>query len=457
MKIFFLFLFLICFTDAHLCQINLQKKSNDNLVAPVSPMGWNSWDCFGTTVTEGEVKENADYMAKNLVQCGWQYIVVDIQWYEPNAKAHGYRKNAELSMDRFGRLIPASNRFPSSKDGLGFKLIADYIHKLGLKFGIHIMRGIPRQAVKQNLPIKNSSFRARDIVDTNNICPWNTDMYGIKADTKGGQDYYNSIVELYSKWGVDYIKADDMAAFNKNPANRGRLNEIAALSNAIKKYNRPIVLSLSPGPASIEQVRFLKAHAQLWRISDDFWDRWEDIIKQFEYMRSWYIYTGPNSWPDADMLPLGKIGIRAERGDSRFTRFTHDEQITLLTLWSIFRSPLMFGGNLPDNDEFTLSLITNEEVIAVDQKSYNGHEVYNGDDIIIWSANITNSNDIYLAVFNISNENKPDIVVQWKKLDLKNKNYKVRNLWSKKNLGKFENSISLSINKHSAKLLKLSE
>ncbi len=455
-KLFFPFL-VICFILIFSKNFYSQTESKETLAAPTPPMGWNSWDCFGTTVTENEVKENADYMSKNLLQHGWKYIVVDIQWYEPNAKAHGYRKNAKLVTDKYGRLLPAVNRFPSAVDGKGFKSIADYIHKLGLKFGIHIMRGIPRQAVKQNLPIMDSQFHAKDIADTNNVCPWNTDMYGVKANTPGGQAYYNSIVELYSKWGVDYIKADDMTAYNGKKADEGRLNEIAALSNAIKKYKQSIVLSLSPGPASIGQVEFLQSHAQMWRISDDFWDKWTDILKQFDYMKTWYKYVKPNSWPDADMLPLGKIGIRAERGNSRSTNFTKDEQITLISLWSIFRSPLMFGGNLPDNDEFTLSLISNDEVLAIDQNSYNNHEAYEDSDIVVWSANIPNSKNIYIGVFNTNDGNNSDIKINWEKLGLKNKTYNVRDLWTKTNLGSFENLISLSINKHGAKLLKLSD
>src|SRR5579862_4395461 len=95
-------------------------------VADTPPMGWNSWDCFGTTVTEAEVKANADYMAKHLRAHGWRYVVVDIQWSEPNAKAHGYRPDARLTMDEYGRLIPAVNRFPSSAGGRGFRPQADY-------------------------------------------------------------------------------------------------------------------------------------------------------------------------------------------------------------------------------------------------------------------------------------------------------------------------------------------
>ena len=445
---------LIIFLIAMLFVSAQEAETAVNNLAPAPPMGWNSWDCFGTTVTEDEVKANADYMAEKLSQYGWQYIVVDIQWYEPNAKAHGYRENAELITDEYGRLLPASNRFPSSEGGKGFKSLADYIHNLGLKFGIHIMRGIPKQAVRQNLPVKGTDLHARDIADTNSVCPWNTDMFGVRADTPGGQAYYDSIVELYKEWGVDYIKADDMAALNGHKADENRLNEIKALHNAIVKNGRPIVLSLSPGPASVEQADFLAENAQLWRISDDFWDKWTDILKQFDYMREWQNHIGPASWPDADMLPIGKIGIRAERGENRFTHFTEDEQYTLITLWSMFRSPLMFGGNLPGNDDFTLSLITNGEVMAVNQNSSNNREVYNKDGIVIWTANVPNSDDIYAAVFNINDESK-SIALPWENFGIENNTYGVRDLWTKTELGEITDSISFDINAHGAKLIKL--
>jgi alpha-galactosidase len=430
-------------------------KEGKKILALTPPMGWNSWDCFGTTVTEQDVKANAEYMAKHLLRYGWSYIVVDIQWYEPNAKSHGYRKDAELTMDSCGRLLPAVNRFPSAANGKGFKPLADYIHSLGLKFGIHIMRGIPRQAVKQNLSIYNSFASAKEIVDTLNVCPWNTDMYGIKIDVSAGQTYYDSIVRLYAEWGVDYIKADDMSASNNQPADKGRLNEIDALSRAIKKSDRQIVLSLSPGPASTTQASFLKEHAQLWRISDDFWDKWSDIIQQFGFMRNWYKYISVGAWPDADMLPLGKIGIRAERGSARQTRFTKEEQFTLMTLWSIFRSPLMFGGNLPDNDEFTLSLITNEEVLAVNQKSVGNKELYAKGDTVVWTADIPETKEKYVALFNISNSEMENVKIKWKDLNVSSEKCAVRNLWEKKDLGEFIKECNVKINSHGAILLKV--
>ncbi|MCB9260496.1 MAG: glycoside hydrolase family 27 protein [Ignavibacteriales bacterium] len=449
-KLFFIVivLFLISCNDQSL------EKNTDIVFAPTPPMGWNSWDCFGTTVSEEEVKANADYMAEHLKEFGWQYIVVDIQWYEPNAKAHGYRKFAELDMDEFGRLIPAVNRFPSSANGNGFKPLADYIHNKGLKLGIHIMRGIPRQAVKNNLPIKGTDFTAQEVADTNSKCPWNTDMFAVK-NTEGGQAYYNSIIELYNSWGVDYIKADDMTAFSGNPADESRKANTNMLSKAIKNFNRPIVLSLSPGPASVEQAKFLEQNAQLWRISDDFWDKWTDILQMFNYMRAWQNHIGPTTWPDADMLPLGKIGIRAERGDNRFTRFTKDEQITLMSLWSMFKSPLMFGGNLPDNDEWTLKLISNEEVLAVNQHSKNNKEIYNKDSIVVWSANPKDSKNIYLGIFNI-NESDTSIALKFENMNLSSNKYQIRDLWEKSDIGSYEDSINLQLNKHGAKLLLLS-
>jgi len=419
-------------------------------ISPIPPMGWNSWDAYGTTVTEQEVKANADYMAKNLKKFGWQYIVVDIQWYEPNAKAGGYRTDAELVLDGYGRLLPAVNRFPSAAGGKGFKPLADYIHKLGLKFGIHIMRGIPRQAVRSNLPVLGTNTKAAEIADRNNVCKWNTDMFGIDTSKPGAREYYDSIVKLYAGWGVDYIKADDMSApvFQES--------EIAALQTAIRKSGRPIVLSLSPGPAPVEQIAKLRRDANLWRISDDFWDRWPDLKKQFEYARKWQELTGPNAWADADMLPLGRIGIRAERGKDRQTRFTRDEQITMMSLWLIFRSPLMFGGDLPGNDAWTNSLITNKEALLVNKNSFNNRELFNRGDKIAWVADIPKSKEKYVAFFNTNDTGPEEIKVGCLEIGLKSANCQVRDLWSAKDLGLFKNQFSAEINSHGAGLFLVS-
>jgi len=420
------------------------------LLAPTPPMGWNSWDSYGTTVTEDEVKANADYMAKNLKAHGWQYIVVDIQWSDASAKAHGYRPNAELTMDEYGRLMPAPNRFPSSANGKGFKPLADYVHSLGLKFGIHIMRGIPRRAVAANLPIAGSKYKAADVANEASVCPWNTDMYGVDV-TKGGQDYYDSIVQLYASWGLDFIKADDMFG---GGANGDHSAEIDALSKAIGKSGRAIVLSLSPGTRDDSQAAFLAEHAQMWRISGDLWDRWSDVKNQFARVNRWSAHIQPGHWPDADMLPLGKIGLRAERGEPRMSGLTHDEQTTLITLWSMARSPLMFGGNLPDNDEFTLQLITNDEVLGVNQHSSANHQLFANGNQIAWEADVPGSRAKYVAVFNTGDAADEDVSVKWSDLGLSGK-CAVRDLWAHKDLGTAAGEDVFHVKPHAAGLYRV--
>jgi alpha-galactosidase len=411
-------------------------------------MGWNSWDSYGPTVREDEVKANADYMASNLKEFGWQYIIVDIEWYQPNAKSHGYIPRGEVTMDEFGRFVPATNRFPSSGNGNGFKPLADYVHSKGLKFGFHIMRGIPREAVEKNLPIKGSAFHAADVADKVNVCRWEgmEDTYGVDMSKRGAQAYYDSVAELYASWGADYIKADDLST----PA---RASEILALHEALKKTGRPIVLSLSPGPFLTDYADFLKTTAQMWRISFDFWDNWDALKRQFEITHTWETYVQPESWPDADMLPLGRIGIRAERGEDRSSLFTHDEQQTLMTLWSIFRSPLMFGGDLPSNDSFTLSLLSNSEVLNVNQHSADGRQAYHQGDTIAWTANAPHSSGKYLAVFNIGDKSE-NALLNWTDVGIEAKEAKVRDLWLHKDLGS-QNRIQVSLAPHASVLYQI--
>ena len=236
----------LCWIFLAWCASGLQAQDFGTW-ASTPPMGWNSWDCFGPTVTEQEVKANADYMADHLKNSGWQYIVVDIRWYVENDKAHGYNeKDPVMRMDEYGRLIPAVNRFPSSAGGRGFKPLADYVHGPGLKFGIHIMRGIPRLAVERNTPIFGAKRTAREIYSSENPCLWLRDMYTVDCNKSGAQEYYNSIFALYASWGVDFVKVDDIASpYHKD--------EIEMIRNAIDQCGRPIVLSLSPGPTPLEE------------------------------------------------------------------------------------------------------------------------------------------------------------------------------------------------------------
>ncbi len=357
---------------------------------PKPILGWNSWDIFGTSVTEQQVKEQADAMVVQLLPSGYKYLTVDIQWYEPESKGHGYDPNSTLTMDEYGRLTPGLKKFPSAANGKGFKPLADYVHAKGLKFGIHIMRGIPRQAVEKNTPVLGTNVKAQDIAIKSSTCAWNPDMYGVDATKPEGKAYYNSIVQMYADWGVDFIKCDDIS----RPYDSVQKAEIEALRNAIDKTGRPIVLSLSPGATPIAAAEHVTHHANMWRITDDFWDKWGLLQAMFERLDAWTPYRGPGHFPDADMLPIGIVDFK------RPTNFTKNEQYTLMSLWAIGRSPLIFGGDMTKLDDFTKEMLTNPEMLKVNQESTNNRQVSRDSNLIVWTADDPHSNDKYVAFFN---------------------------------------------------------
>jgi hypothetical protein len=367
-----------------------QTTKNYHQWAVTPPLGWNSWDIFGTTVTEQQVKEQADAMAINLLPSGYKYLTVDIQWYEPESKGHSYDPNSPLTMDEYGRLTPGLKKFPSAADGKGFKPLADYVHSKGLKFGIHIMRGIPRQAVAKNTPVLGTNVKAQDIAIKSSTCAWNPDMYGVDATKPEGQAYYNSIIQMYADWGVDFIKCDDIS----RPYDKVQKAEVEALRNAIDKTGRPIVLSLSPGATPISAGEHVMNHANMWRITDDFWDKWGLLQAMFERLDVWTPYRDAGHFPDADMLPIGIIDFK------RPTNFTKNEQYTLMSLWAIGRSPLIFGGDMTKLDDFTREMLTNPEMLKVNQESTNNRQVSRKNNLVVWTANVPDRKDKYVAFFN---------------------------------------------------------
>ena len=431
------------------------STGNKNSFAPRPPRGWNSWDCYGAAVTEEILKKNADYMAENLKEYGYEYIVCDIQWYEPTAKSHYYNNFADLCMDEYGRLIPAVNRFPSAEDDKGFAPIADYIHGKGLKFGIHIMRGIPRVAVHNNLPIKGTDLRARDIAHPASICAWNTDMYGIDATRPGAQEYVDSIIEMYASWGIDFIKIDDICVNYKVAGVESNLtyckDEIELYRKAIDKTGREIVLSLSPGPAMLEEAEHLCQNANMWRITNDFWDDWRLLLNMFDRCEKWSSYVADGCYPDCDMIPVGHLAI-VDGNDGRYTNFTRDEQVTMLSLWSIFRSPLILGCELTDLDSRTKELITNREVLDLNNNSRNARQFKRNDKCIIWRSN-DESGAEYVAVFNISAMDD-DFAVSNRDLELDGR-YLMHDMWEHSDIGEMTDKTAFRINAHGCKLLRL--
>jgi hypothetical protein len=426
--------------------ISVDAQNDFKQWAQTPPMGWNSWDCYGPTVTEQEVKANADYMAAHLKKYGWEYIVVDIRWFVENDKAGGYNQtDPRYVMDEYGRYLPAVNRFPSAANGQGFKALADYVHSKGLKFGIHIMRGVPVQAVNKKLPIKGTGVTADLIYTTELQCRWLKDNYTIVATKPGAQEYYNSIMELYASWGVDFIKVDDLS----RPYHEAEINLIR---NAIDKTGRPIVLSTSPGETPIDKAEHVKEHANMWRMVDDVWDVWKDLPHLMKVAEKWYPYIQPGTWPDCDMIPLGRISIRGERGKDRQSRLTHDEQYSLMTFFIIFKSPLMFGGDMPSLDPFTQSLLTNEAVLKMHREGTEVKQIFQQDGKVAVTSFNPKTKERYLAVFNLSDSKTPvEVSVNLSDLGI-SKKCKVKNMWTGKQVGKFRKIFSVPLAAHASGL-----
>jgi len=423
-----------------------------NQHAPRPPMGWNSWDCYAAAVTEKQLLDNARFMALKMLSSGWEYIVCDIQWYEPLAgTGEGeYRPFAELCIDEYSRLLPAENRFPSSAGGKGFAPIAEKIHDMGLKFGLHYMRGIPRQAVHNRLAIKGANTTADKIANPFSISRWNSDMYGVDAGNPRARDYYNSIFEQFALWGVDYVKVDDICNTNMYPgAPYSGKGEMELISGAISNCARPMVLSLSPGPALIEKAWHLSRYANMWRITDDFWDRWDLLKDMFARCEIWQSHVKSGCWPDCDMLPLGRVGEGFKK--PRDTNFTRDEQRALMTLWCVFRSPLMMGGELTGMDDWTLSLLTNDEVLAVQRFGANPCQIAFNNEEAVW-MNDAGNGGINLALFNLSDDER-EVCCPLSALGFNEA--RLRDLWNKKDTGIVKEKIVLKIKPHGAELYKV--
>jgi hypothetical protein len=430
-----------------------QQGTQQASLAPTPPMGWNSWDSYGLTINEDQFRANVDVLAKRLRRAGYRYAVVDEGWYLANPEDAGKPETLKYRIDGNGRYEPATNRFRTAAGDAGFKPVADYVHAHGLRFGLHIIRGIPKKAVAANLPVADSAFHAADVADKADTCPWNPDNFGVR-DNAAGQAWYDSLMKQYARWGVDYIKVDCIASHPYKG------DEIRMIHRAIAKSGRPMVLSLSPGPAPLEQAAELGQNAQLWRISDDVWDFWkkddgkhfpQSVKDQFAVIAGWAKYVKPGNWPDADMLPLGELAPAPGYGKVRATRLTQDEQRTMVTLWSIARSPLFFGGNLTQLDDWTAALVTNPAIVAMDQQGRDQRLAEQDEDVVAWTTKAGGKD--YLALFN-RGDSSASVKAGFSKYGLKAGSYAARNIWEVKDLGKIA-EVSGSIAPHGVLLLEL--
>lgn len=423
------------------------------------PMGWNSYNCFGSAVHEDEVKANTDYMARILKPYGWEYIVVDFLWSYPNPPlsrlGNIMQQRLEdgsyipwLAMDKWGRLLPDMHKFPSARAQESFRPLADYIHAAGLKFGIHLMRGIPRQAVLARTPVLGAPGITADMIaDTSSVCAWSNHMYGLDMSKKGAQEYLNSLLDLYASWQVDFIKVDDLA----RPY---REKEVEGYKKAIDQSGRPMVFSLSPGATPVSEAAHVSSYGTMWRLADDFWDDWSMVLNMLRLGHEWQGKGSEGHWPDCDMLQIGKLSKRGPVGPERFSRLTDQELLTHMTFWSIFRSPLMIGGNMPENRSMEESLFTNKEVIEVNQQGEHPFQVSERNNKLVWASHIQQSTDLYVALFNLAG--KVQVVsIDFKALGLKGR-CTVKDLWHHKNLGVFTHGYGQQIPVHGAALVRIS-
>jgi len=412
--------------------------SDARTLASAPPMGWNSWDAYGLTIDEAQFKANAAVLAK-LAGSGWHYAVIDEGWYMEDPRGKD-RETRRYVIDGHGVLIPAPARFPSSVGDKGFRPLAEWLHARGLAFGLHIVRGIPKAAVMQNLPIADSRYRAEEAADKSELCSWDDGNYGI-ADNAAGQAYYDAVLKRYAQWGLDFVKVDCIADHPYRPT------EIRQIASAIRKSGRPMVLSLSPGPTQLSHAADVARDAQMWRIANDVWDGWtfthrhpEDDFPNglrpiFDYLASWAGYGGPGHWPDADMLPFGSLTPSPGWGEPRQSRLTDEEERSAMTLWSIARSPLILGGNLTRLDPFTRSLITNRRVLEVNQTARTSRPLADLPSSLqgvrIWLASVPRrgGDASVIAVFNI-NETPQPVRAEWAELGISAGAHRMRELWS---------------------------
>ncbi len=430
---------------------------NKNNFAALPPMGWNSYDYYDTTVNEEQVKANADYMAAHMKEYGWEYIVIDIEWYshKPGSMRDKFQyiPFAGVEIDEYARLQPDPERFPSSAGGAGFKHLADYIHSLGLKFGIHIMRGIPRIAAHAHSKVLGTDLTADMVADPSSICGWNPDMYGVRS-IEAGQAYYDSLLELYASWGVDFIKCDDICNTNMYVTNQySARHEIEMLSKAIERCGRQVVLSLSPGPALIDKAWHYEKHANMWRITDDFWDNWDLLKDMFHRCELWENQVSKGCYPDCDMLPLGWLGKGF--GEERRTNFTKEEQRTMMTLWCIFGSPLMLGAEMTKMDDWTLSLLTNKDILSMLTPDCRPHQLARDEMKAVWTAYNARTKERFAALFNLADE-EMEVSVALKDIDeTLPAEASLLELWSKIRTKSSEGKISSILPAHGSRVYRL--
>lgn len=387
-----------------LCFSLLPLSAQVKLSAP--PMGWNSFDSYGVYLHEKAAFDNLYVMAKQYKSLGYEYFTIDNGWFgeyrlKPGTLFATEKHASEVHINEYGLLQPSATYFPH-----GFEKLISECHRLGLKFGVHLMRGIPRKAVLLNTPVKGTRYRARDIADTVNVCRWCHYNYGVDMSKPGAQEFYNSLIDQLASWGVDFIKYDDIVPYPK---------EVEAVARAIARCGRKIVLSLSPGDKVYPEALKSYQKADMLRVTHDIWDNRRGIQSCFAAWKKWSGTPTGGLWMDMDMIPFGQLQLMSPRhlvadtkvalaglGNTRMSRLTRSEMRTFITLRALSASPLIIGGNLPTMDDFSFRLLTNREMIRANQNGIMGSLVYEQDGIQVWNTPERNGRGGWFGIFNLT-------------------------------------------------------
>ena len=396
--------------------------------ADTPPMGWNTSGSYNLAgENEDMIKRGVDAMVeKGLKAAGYGYVLIDYGWYQKESSTKTGANGVDRC-DAYGRLVPYLKRFPSATDGRGFKPLAGYIHGKGMKLGLHIMRGIYRGAYDANLPVKGTTFRAREITDKGSVCGWSDLTYGLNMSHPGAQAYLDSLLELYGAWGVDFLKIDDLIS----PYHEA---EVEGYRKATVHAGRPIVISGSPGDNTpLGLAAHLRANMEMFRVTKDQWDRWSDILVQFERARQWAPYCGQGHWADLDALPFGKFFDQVTAHKAIQTRLSQDEIRTDMTLHCIARSPLVFYADPTCMDDFTREILTNPDALDADRNGSAQRQFAGDAGVRRWISVKAGTATRYLALFNLTD--KPLAVEQ----PLADVGFpdgcEIRDIWSRRKMG----------------------
>ncbi len=398
-------------------------------IALTPPMGWNSWNCFGGSVTQEEVEHAAQaFVDKGLRDHGWTYINIDDGW-------QGVRGGPL-------KAIQPNSKFPD------MKALAAKIHDLGLRFGIY------------STPWRGSyeGHIGGSCDDPSGVYPWITsgdhnEFYRISSDPAawdakrrtnykfGRYSFVDKDAAQWAEWQIDYLKYD------WSPMD---VKSTATIADALRATGRDVVLSLSnraPFKSATDWARL----ANSWRTTGDIRDTWQSMSSIGFQQAAWAPFAGPGHWNDPDMLIVGNVGW----GHPKPTHLTHDEQYTHMSLWCLLSAPLLIGCDLNALDDFTLKLLTNDELLDIDQDSL-GREAVPLPNTGVNAVYVKALDDGSVAVGLFNTQTTPQTVsVKASDLGVRGP-HKVRDLWQKKDLGELGDTLSATIPPHGVVLCRIS-